>query len=132
MTKVENGVGKRLYKIELLIIKFIPYIIALLYIANNILSYFGIDLPILSLIGGTSILVIIFLFVSSFVFKFCIYHRIPIYYIVVSDIIAYYDILFGIPLSDRGLFTLHLILIGIFLLLLVYFKFKQHEQRTSK
>lgn len=132
MTKAENGVGKRLYKIELLIIKFIPYIIALLYIANNLLSYFGIDLPVLSLIGGTSILTILFLYISSFVFRFCIYHRLPIYYIVLSDIIAYYDIEIGIPLDDRNLFTLHLIIIGILILLLVYFKFKQHEQRFSK
>lgn len=132
MKKVENGVGKSLYKLELVIIKFIPYIISIIYIVNNILSYFGIDLFILSLIGGTSILTIIFLLVSSFVFKFCIYHRIPIYYIIISDILAYYDNLIGIPISNRSLFTLHLIIIGIFILLLVYFKFKQHEQRTSK
>ena len=129
---VERNLTKSIYKIELVIIKFIPYIIALFYLLNNILSYIGIDLPILSLFAGTSILTILFLYISSFVFKFCIYHRLPIYYIVLSDIIAYYDIIVGIPIDNRSLFTLNLIIAGVFILLIVYFKFKQHESRTSK
>lgn len=129
---VERNLTKSIYKIELVIIKFIPYIIALVYLLNNILSYIGIDLPILSLFAGTSIFTILFLYISSFVFKFCIYHRLPIYYIILSDIIAYYDIIIGIPLNNRGLFALNLIIAGIFILLIVYFKFKQHESRTSK
>lgn len=129
---VERNLTKSIYKIELVIIKFIPYIIAIVYLLNNILSYIGIDLPILSLFAGTSILTILFLYISSFVFKFCIYHRLPIYYIVLSDIIAYYDIIVGIPINNRSLFTLNLIIAGVFILLIVYFKFKQHESRTSK
>ena len=132
MTKVEGGVGKTLYKIELLLIKVIPYIIACFYFANNFLSYYNIDLPILSLIAGTSILTLLFLYISSFVFKFCIYHRLPLYYILISDILAYYDNLIGIPVTNKELFVLNLSLIGIFILLIVYFKFKQHESRTSK
>ena len=121
---VERNLTKSIYKIELVIIKFIPYIIALVYLLNNILSYIGIDLPILSLFAGTSIFTILFLYISSFVFKFCIYHRLPIYYIILSDIIAYYDIIVGVPLNNRGLLALNLIIAGIFILLIVYFKFK--------
>ena len=126
-----NGVGKALYKIELLLIKIIPYIISCFYLSNTILSYYNIELPILSLIAGTSILTLLFLYISSFVFRFCVYHRLPIYYIFISDCIAYYDILVGIPISNRSLFSLNLIIAGIFILLLVYFKFKQHESKTS-
>lgn len=132
MTKVENGVGKSLYKIELLCIKVIPFIIALCYVANTISSYLYKELPILSFIGGMSILPLTFLYLSSFVFRFCIYHRLPIYYIAISDILAYYDMYIGIPISNRNLFVINLLIVGIFILLLVYFKFKQHEQRTSK
>lgn len=85
MTKVGNGVGKTLYKIELLIIKVIPFIIMSLYVANSILSYFNIDAPILAITGGQSILTWIFLYVSSFVFRFCIiidYHYIIFLYLI--------------------------------------------------
>lgn len=132
MKKVEGGVGKSLYKIELLIIKVIPFIIMLCYVLNSTLSYFNLNGEIFSVIGGLSILTWIFLYVSSFVFKFCIYHRLPLYYILVSDILAYYDNIIGIPISNKELFVLNIAIIGIFILLIVYFKFKQHESRTSK
>lgn len=127
-----TSVTKSLYKIELLLIKTIPYIISVIYFINSVLSYFNIENAILSYIGGMSILPFIFLYISSFVFKFCIYHRIPLYYILVCDIINYYDYYIGIPVNARNLLTLNIIIFSIFMLLLVYFKFKQHESRTSK
>lgn len=129
---VERNVNKALYKIELLLIKIIPFIIMLFYVLNSILSYFNIDIILLSVISGLSILTWLFLFISSFVFKFCIYHRLPLYYILISDIINYYDNIVGIPISNRNLFVLNIIIAGVFILLIVYFKFKQHESRTSK
>lgn len=128
----ENGVGKSLYKIELLLIKVIPFIIMCCYVVNSVLSYFEIDTIILSIIGGMSIFPWLFLFVSSFVFKFCIYHRLPLYYILITDIINYYDNIIGIPISNKSLFVLNMIIVGIFVLMIVFFKFRQHEQRTSK
>ena len=44
----EENLSKLLYKIELYLIKIIPIIIAFIYLLNTILSYFYIDLPILS------------------------------------------------------------------------------------
>ena len=103
----------------------------LCYVLNSVLSYYNINGEILSVIGGQSILTWIFLYVSSFVFKFCIYHRLPLYYILVSDILAHYDNIIGIPVSNKELFVLNISIIGIFILLIVYFKFKQHERKTS-
>ena len=129
---VERSVDRALYQIELLVIKVIPFIIALCYLLNVVLSYIGLDTFILSFLGGLSVFPFIFLYLSSFVFRFCIYHRLPLYYIVVSECINYYDNLVGIPIDNRSLFTLNLIIAGVFILLIVYFKFKQHESRTSK
>ena len=115
---------KTLYKLKLLTLKSLPITIALCYLANTILSYFKIDFVILSAIAGLSLLPIIFILISSFVFKFCIYHRLPIYYIIVSDIINYYDLYIGIPLSNRWLFILNMIIAGIFIILIVLSKAK--------
>lgn len=62
------------------------------YALNSILYYFDIEVIFLSTFSGLSILTWIFLYISSFVFKFCIYHRLPLYYILTIDIINYYDI----------------------------------------
>lgn len=120
---------KTLYKLELLILKSLPILIALYYLLNTILSYFNIDFVLLSAIGGLSLLPIIFILVSSFVFKFCIYHRLPIYYIIVSDIINYYDLYIGIPLSNRLLFIINMIIAGIFIILIAITKAKICKHR---
>lgn len=117
-------VDKTLYKLELLILKGLPILIALCYFINTVLSYFEIDFVFLSAIGGLSLLPIVFILVSSFVFKFCIYHRLPIYYVIVSDIINYYDLYIGIPLSNRLLFVSNMIIAGIFIFLMIFFKIK--------
>ena len=115
-------VDKTLYKLELLILKDLPILIALCYFLNTVLSYFKIDFAFLSAIGGLSLLPMIFIIISSFVFKFCIYHRLPIYYVMISDIISCYDLYIGIPLSNRWLFVVNMIIAGIFIILIVISK----------
>lgn len=117
-------IDKTLYKIELLLLKYLSVTIGLCYLLNTILSYFGIDFILLSVIAGLSILPAIFILVSSYVFKFCIYYRLPVYYAIVSDIINYYDLYIGIPLSNRLLFVSNMIIAGIFIFLMIFFKIK--------
>lgn len=117
-------IDKTLHKLELLVLKNLPILIALCYLLNTILSYFKIDFAILSAIGGLSLLPIVFILISSFVFKFCIYHRLPIYYVILSDIINYYDLYVGIPLSNRLLFIVNMIIAGLFIIAIVLLKAK--------
>jgi len=117
-------IDKTLYKIELLLLKYLSVTIGLCYLLNTILSYFGIDFIFLSIIAGLSILPAIFILVSSYVFKFCIYYRLPVYYAIVSDIINYYDLYIGIPLSNRMLFVTNMISAGICIFLMIFFKIK--------
>lgn len=119
-----QNVNKYLYKVELYILKVIPMLIAGCYFLNTTLSYFGIDVPLFSYLGGMSLLPLLFLYFSSFVFGFCVYHRMFLYYIFVSDCISYYDLWFGIPVSDRGLFVIHEILTGLFLFTILYLRFR--------
>ena len=122
--KEEEKLSKQLYKIELYLIKTIPVIIAALGLLNTILSYYNVDVEILSFIGGISLLPWLFLYISSFVFKFCLYHRLFLYYIAITELLAWYDYKFGVPLSAKGYLILHLVIAGIFIILITYFKFK--------
>lgn len=116
---------KDLYKMEIWLLKVSPMVIAALYLLNTMLSYFRIDLPALSLIGGMSLLPLVFLYVSSFVFGFCLYHRMFIYYIATNDIISYADYVYGgIPVSDRNYLLIHIIIAGTFLFVILYLKRK--------
>ena len=82
-------------------------------IGNTILGYLGMETAILSFTGGLSILTALFLYTSSYVFRFCPYHRIPIH-----------DMYIGIPTSDLMYLGIHLTIFGIAIILYLYLKFK--------
>lgn len=79
--------SKNLYKVELYLLKIMLMVIALAYLVNTVSSYFGVDIPILASIAGMSLIPLIFMYISSYVFKFCEYHRMFLHYIAVNDII---------------------------------------------
>ena len=89
-------------------------------------DFFGIDSGIISTIGGISFLPLLFIYLTSFAFGFCVYHRMFLYYIVANNSVTLYDYYIGIPVSDGALFMIHLFVIGIFLFLILYFH--QHEK----
>ena len=124
MLVVENLRSKLLYKIELRLLKIITMIMAFTALLNSILSYFNIDLYILSYIGGISIFTMVFLYLSSYVFKFCEYHRMFLHYVVVTWIINTIDYYIGIPINDLEYLCLQMIIAGIslFIILLLYYK----------
>ena len=122
----EANLNKPLYKIELYLLKVIPMIMAALHLANTTLFYFGIDLEILSYLGGVSFLTLGFLYLSSYVFKFCEYHRMFLHYVVVTNLICIYDTYIGIPVSNGTLFIVNVSIAGVFLFIILYLKKYEH------
>lgn len=125
---VESLKSKRLYKMELGLLKVLPMLLALVSLVNSILSYFEIDLPILSYIGGISIISMSFLYLSSYVFRFCAYHRMFLHYVVVTWVINIVDYYIGIPVSDLTYLCLQMIVAGIALFLILYLYVKNHKK----
>lgn len=67
---VEENLNKSMYKLLILMLKYIPMLISLVYVLNTALSYFYIDIPVLSNLAGMSILPWIFMYLSAIVFWF--------------------------------------------------------------
>lgn len=120
---MEAKLNKLLYKLELYLVKIIPIVIAVLEVLNTVLSYLNIDVEIISMVAGMSLLPLLFLYVSSYVFRFCSYHRMFIHYIAVNEAISWYDYKVGIPITDKSLLVLHLLIVGLFFILIIYLKF---------
>lgn len=120
MTAEESLRSKALYKIELYLLKIIPMLLSVNAISNTILSYYDIDVAIFSYIGGISLLPLIFLYISSYVFKFCAYHRMFLHYILLSDLISIYDYHVGFDVNDSEYLCIHLTITGICLFLVLY------------
>lgn len=130
MEKAENCVNKNLYRVFLLVLKVIPYIVSIGSLVYMILYYYGIELKFMDYTFSCSVLPWLFIYISSFLFRFCLYHRIPLYYIAVSDIVNFIDSLYGIPIDTYYYMMLHYIIAGIFILLFIYFK--RHARNIRK
>lgn len=74
--KVEMFPERSLYKLLLIVLKVIPMLLALSAMIGMLLDFLGKDSSIFSFIGGVSLLPLLFLYLASYVFRFCEYHRI--------------------------------------------------------
>lgn len=109
------------YKLFLGFLKILPILMAGLFLLNTILSYFDIDWTVISYIASVGLIPWLFILVSSYLFRFCEYHRMFLWYIMVNNIICWIDEEYGLPVSDRSYFILHIIIAGIFLFLVLYY-----------
>lgn len=119
--------NKKLYKIFLSFIKFIPNGLALLQIINLILSYFEIHTFLITCIGGTSITLLILLYLISFIFKFCGLYRLSLNYVTTVTVLTIIDYYIGIPLNSDTLYYLYTIVSGVFITLWVWFFYKNRN-----
>ena len=112
--------SKKLYKVTLVLLKIIPMLLAFCYVLNTTLYILGIDSYILSHIAGMSLLPMIFLYLTSYVFQFCKYHRMFLHYVVLNDTINILDVYFGENISDWTYISIHLILLFVCLVIILY------------
>lgn len=119
MVVVERLRRSSFHKLLLLVLKYIPTVIALCYMLNTILY-----IEPLSNIAGVSLLTWIFLYLASIAFGFCSYHRMFLWYILMDDILNIVDYYWSIPISTDNLIRVHNILAGItlFVVLILYVK----------
>lgn len=132
MVKEEKSVRSKVsHKVLILVVKYIPMLISIFYMLNTVLCWIEIDTPVISNIAGVSILTWLFLYLSSIVFQFCIYHRMFLYYILVTDLINIYDFYLGIPISTVQLLSVHSVIISVLLFLLLYIHIKNHDKNNK-
>ena len=119
------------YKLFIVLLKYIPIFIALIYTLNTYAAFIGTDIPAANNIAGISLLTWIFMYMATIVFKFCSYHRMFLYYILIVDIINIIDYYIGIPITDFQLLMLHSIITGIslFIILFLYVKINKTKYK---
>lgn len=125
---MEEKLQHSLYKIELHWIKIIPMVLSALTFVDTILSYLCIDIPVIAYINA--LLVWLFLYLSSFVFKFCRWHRMFLYYLLVEGIINWYDYTYVIPLKLKTMIVIQLFIVMVFVSIGLYFH--KHDKLPCK
>lgn len=118
MTAAEKSGNRFLHKLVLYSVKMIPILISGIYVLNTALSYFDIDWEGFSYL--VQLMFISFLYMTSYTFRFCAWHRMFIHYILLTLVINIIDYHWGLPLSDRCLFLAYMIIAGLFVFLALY------------
>lgn len=113
---------KEIHKIQLYFLKIIPMLLALISFIHILLSYIGIDTSLLSYLGGTSVIPLTFLYISSYAFKFCLYHRMFLHYISINWILNMIDCYIGIPISNKLMLMVYLLITCICMFIILYLK----------
>lgn len=117
------NLNKKLYKSILILIKVAPFIIGLGYFLNAVCLLSETAYVLFGYMIHTSVISWVLLYTISFVFQFCVLHRLPLYYIVINDAIIVIDNYIGIPLTGEGLIRLHTIIAFIFFIFILYYAY---------
>lgn len=122
---VNKQLNIKLYKLLILSSKTFPILIALCYLLNVVLSYFGMNDVPLNYLGGMSFIPLLYLYITSYTLKLCNYHRVYLHYIVIVDVINILDFYYFIPLSNLEYMMLFLILFILAMFITLYLKLKK-------
>lgn len=109
-----------LNKLFVIMLKYAPAVMVICCIINTTGAYFGYDMGFLSYISGISLIPWLLMLVASRVFRFCVYHRFMLYYIIIDDIINVIDYYLCIPVDDFKILMIHYVVLGIVISVAVY------------
>lgn len=92
--------SKNLYKLMLVVLKGLPMVMALGFVISNTIPRINPVLNMIAHICGLIIPQFTFMYLSSYIFRFCSYHRIFLHYILAIQAITVTDWYIGIPISN--------------------------------
>lgn len=124
-----NVKHKRLLKVELFLVKIMPMIVSLAYLIIATSYCFGVDMSVISNIAGMSFIPLLFMYVSSYVFGFCAYHRMFLHYIAFNISVSVFDNCIG--LHYKLLVESCISIIGILLFIILYMYVKSHKRTIA-
>jgi hypothetical protein len=116
-------------KLFLGFLKILPMLMAAMYLANTVLSYFYIESREISYFSSLGIIPWAFIMFASYRLHFCEYHRMFLWYILVNNLICWTDERFTLSIDNWNYFILHISIAGLFLFLVLYFhqKCRKHK-----
>lgn len=109
---------------EIKLLKILPSLIALIYFINIVLNLFDVNLNSLSYLAGMSFIPLLFMYISSYVFQFCEYHRLPLHYILVNNLLSILGYEFEIAVDVWLYIVIHSILFGLSIAIALYLYLK--------
>lgn len=130
MTNETSLRSKALYKVTLYVLKILPMIMAFSYLIMFVLANTIESFVIVPHIIGTVIAPLAFVYLTSYVFRFCAFHRLFIHYYAFVELLNVTDYYVRIPISDAAITFIHDSVTVVFLILAVVmyiYKYKKDK-----
>lgn len=129
--KRENTVkSKGMYKVTLALLKRLPMVMAFSYLMMLFCFNYIPEYVIIPHILGTIVPMMAFLYITSYVFKFCAFHRLFIHYYVFIDILNVTDHYFYNYLNEDVVTFLHdsgTIIFLVTVIIMYLYKYKKDK-----
>lgn len=122
-------ISKNSHKLLLIVLKYCPFIIAICYFVCLIFGCFRIQLFVLPNLIYISPMSGVLILLMSKVLKFCIWHRLPIYYCFCIDVLSTIDYIFNISLSDINMIVIYSLISIVFVIIGMYLKEVYNRKR---
>ena len=107
----------------------LPIIQSTICIIHMVLWFsLDIDLRILSIIGGSSLITILSLWAASWCFRFCFYQKVFLYYLTAIQLINIIDEYYTLPISNYNYCLISYITFGITIIMYAILKFKENKR----
>lgn len=124
-----------LHKLTIFTIRLLPIIYALAIILYQYLCYIEKYYELqfwLNSIYGLGVFVHLPNILLSYVYKFCNWHKIPIYYGIFVWLLFIIDEKIGICVSDTNLMHLYIFIFGITLIITIFLRIKFGDRKLNK
>lgn len=108
----------------LTILKGLPMVMALGFVISNTIPRINPVLNMITHICGLLIPQFAFMYLSSYIFRFCSYHRIFLHYILAIQAITITDWYIGIPISNNEIRYLQYAVSVVFAIIAIYLYIK--------
>lgn len=110
----------------------LPLILSIIIIVHSII-YFLLEeeLRVFSLIGGSSILAILYLWIASWCFRFCFYQKIFLYYLSIIQVLNMIDEYYTLPINTYNYYMVSYITFGCTIMLYAILKFKENKRKNE-
>jgi hypothetical protein len=114
-------IDKRKHKLLIFTLKILPAIMADSYVIEMISIFLGFGTQVLVNFIGMIVAPILFMYLASYVFKFCEYHRIFIHYVLILEILTTIKWYYPVIVTSQLVLNVSFFLSGLLMLCVVFF-----------
>ena len=123
--------GKLNKKLILTCIKYGPWVIGIGYFLQIILACFGIQSILLASLFGVSFVSVTLLILFSVFLGYCIWNRLPLYYVLTTNVVNIVDFYIGIPIAGKWILIVYVLLALIIVLIGAWIKNRENVRKRN-